>query len=172
MTTARPRAARRCCPPTCPPSEPGAGDTIAGASPVPARPAPRSPPPAPLPVLRSIIQSLSNHGSVSTKSFETPLRRLASVRREARGGDAGERAGFVPVRGVAADADRADNLPGIVSDQHAARRRDDAPARGGHQRLQKYRAAARRAPREFAPAEPHAERAPRLAGGDLRSQDA
>src|SRR5580704_11349051 len=91
---------------------------------------------------------------------------VAGVGREAGALDAVHRANLVLVRGVAADPDRTDNLAGLVADQHAARHRHDAPARGRHQRLQEHRIGAGTAG-ELAAAETHAERAPGLAHRDL-----
>src|SRR5438445_12471395 len=66
--------------------------------------------------------------------------RVAGVGGEAGALDAVHGAGFVLVRGVTADPDRADDFAARVADQHTARDRHDAAARGRHPRLQEPRA--------------------------------
>src|SRR6516165_8031120 len=96
---------------------------------------------------------------------------IAGVGDEAGAVDAVNRTGFIVLGSVAADPDSTEDVARSVADQHAARYRDDAAARGGAERLDKGRVGGG-APGEFAPTKPHPQGAPRLAAGDLRPQQA
>src|SRR5579859_3813834 len=107
----------------------------------------------------------------AVRNIRTLSARVAGVGDEAGAFDAVDRAHLVVVGSVAADADRPQDLARRVADQHAARHRDDAAARGADERLDEGRVADGAAG-EFAAAEAHAEGAPGLAAGDLRAQQA
>src|SRR5260370_42675765 len=85
---------------------------------------------------------------------------ISGIGNEPGAPDAVDRAGLVIVRSVAADPDGADDLPGLVADQHAAGHRHDAPARGDTQRLNERRVAGGAAGRPPPPRTPPP-RAPR-----------
>src|SRR6266403_1426224 len=84
---------------------------------------------------------------------------ISGIGNEPGAPDAVDRAGLVIVRSVAADPDGADDLPGLVADQHAAGHRHNTPTRGDTQRLNEGRIAGGAAG-ELAPAEPHPQGAP------------
>src|SRR5262245_43540119 len=115
--------------------------------------------------------------SVVTPIIWTLLRPLdlARVRGEMASGDTRDRAGLVLVGHVAGDSDGADDrAAGAVADQHAARRRNDPPVRHGVERREErlLLRLLRHAAREGSRAGAHPERAPGLAHGDLRTDDA
>src|SRR5215472_6259956 len=85
--------------------------------------------------------------------------------------DAGDGAGLVAVGRVAGYADRADDVAGRGSDQHAAGIGDHASLAGGRQHGEELRGLGR-ARGERTRAETHAERAPGLAEGDVEAQEA
>src|SRR4030081_3779102 len=71
----------------------------------------------------------------------------ARIGLETRRRNAGDRAFFVIVRGVARNADRPEDVTGLVADQHAAGDRHEPPvARGGERGEEHLRA--RHAPRQ------------------------
>src|SRR5580704_9325326 len=106
-----------------------------------------------------------------TLENNTYLCGISGIGNEPGAPDAVDRAGLVIVRSVAADPDGAEDFPGLVADQHAARHRHDAPARSDTQRLNEG-GVARGAAGELAPAEPHPQGAPGLAAGNLGPQQA
>src|SRR5438876_178015 len=101
----------------------------------------------------------------ATGSELRPGRRL-----QARGLDAGDRAGLVLVRCVAGNADRSQHFPGLALDQNSAGHRHHAAGADGGERIDEHRHLLR-AIGELAGAEPHAQRAPGLGHGDVGPQD-
>src|SRR5580704_4937760 len=85
--------------------------------------------------------------------------------------DAGNRARFVLVQGVAGYADRADDVATRGLDENAARIGDHAPTTRGRQHGEKLRRAGC-ALRERARAEAHAEGTPSFTEGDVEAENA
>src|SRR6267378_550440 len=85
--------------------------------------------------------------------------------------DAVNGTGLVVLGNIAADADGPDDLAGPVADQHAPRHRD-YPAAGGSTECLDEGGTGGGAAGELAPAEPHPQRTPGLAAGDLGAQQA
>ena len=94
----------------------------------------------------------------------------AGIGLEPRRLDAGDGADLVVVGGVARDADRADDVAVGIADQHAGGIADHAALAHRRQHGEELRRVGR-AFGERARAEPHAERAPGFAEGDVEAQD-
>src|SRR6202011_2389432 len=103
-------------------------------------------------VSRRSPSSTLDHGE---RSRTHPLRiGLAGIGGKSGALDAVNGTGLVVLGNVAADADRTDDIAGLVADQHAARHRDDPAAGGSAERLDEGGIGGSAAG-ELAPAEPH-----------------